>query len=97
MEGIVRELGMDMYRLLYLKQVTSMDLLYSTWNSARCYTAAWMRGWLRGEWIRVYEWLSPITVHLKLSHYLLIGYTLIQNKKVQKFVIPKKRKRYFRD
>ena len=43
-EGRVRELGMDMYRLLYLKQVTSMDLLYSTWNSARCYTAAWMRG-----------------------------------------------------
>ena len=83
MEGRVRELGMDMYRLLYLKQVTNMDLLYSTWNSARCYTAAWMRGWLRGEWIRVYEWLSPITVHLKLSHYLLIGYTLIQNRKLK--------------
>ena len=81
-EGIAGELGMDMYRLLYLKQITSMDLLYSTWNSAQCYVAAWMREYFRGEWIHVHEWLSPITVHLKLSeHSLLIGYTLIQNKK----------------
>ena len=26
-EGIVRELGMDMYTLLYLKQITNKDLL----------------------------------------------------------------------
>ena len=31
--------------------------------------------------IRVYVWLSPFAVHLKLSqHCLLIGYTPIQNK-----------------
>ena len=29
----VREFGMDMYTLLYLKQITNKDLLYSTRNS----------------------------------------------------------------
>ena len=37
-------LGMDMYTLLYLKWITNKDLLYSTWNSAQCYMAAWMGG-----------------------------------------------------
>ena len=32
-EGIVREFGMDMYTLLYLKLITSKNLLYSTGNS----------------------------------------------------------------
>ena len=35
-EGIVREFGMDMYTLLYLKWITKKDLLYRTWNSAQC-------------------------------------------------------------
>ena len=42
------------------------DLLYSTWNSAPCYVAAWMGGEFGGERISVYVWLSPFTVHLKL-------------------------------
>ena len=33
----VREFGMDMYTLLYLKQITNKDLLYSTGNSAQRY------------------------------------------------------------
>ena len=37
-----------------------------------------------GEWIHVYVWLSPFTVHLKPSHCLLIGYTPVQNKKLKK-------------
>ena len=41
-EGIVREFGMDVYTLLYLKWTTNNDLLYSTWDSAQCYVAAWM-------------------------------------------------------
>ena len=41
-EGIVREFGMDMYTLLYLKWITSKVLLYSTWKSAQCHGAAWM-------------------------------------------------------
>ena len=36
----VREFGMDMYTLLYLKWITNTDLLYSTWNSAQCYVAS---------------------------------------------------------
>ena len=29
-KGIVREFGIDMYTLLYLKRITNKDLLYST-------------------------------------------------------------------
>ena len=36
-EGIVREFGIDMYTLLYLKRITNKNLLYSTGNSAQCY------------------------------------------------------------
>ena len=39
-EGIGRTFGMEMYTLLYSKQITNKDLLYSTWNSAQCYVAA---------------------------------------------------------
>ena len=42
--GIVREFGIDMYTLLYLKWITNKDLLDSTGNSAQCYMAAWMGG-----------------------------------------------------
>ena len=38
-EGIVREFGIDMYTLLYLKWITSKDILYSTGNSAQYYVA----------------------------------------------------------
>ena len=67
--GIVREFGMDMYTLLYLKLVNIKDLMYSTENSAQCYVAAWMGGQLERKWIHVYVWLSPFTVHLKLSQH----------------------------
>ena len=33
-EGIVRKFGKLVYTLLYSKQITNKDLLYSTWNSA---------------------------------------------------------------
>ena len=65
-EGMVREFGMDMYTLLYLKWITNKDLLCSIWNSARCYVAAWMAGASGGEWIHVYVRLSPFSVHWKL-------------------------------
>ena len=68
-EGIVREFGMDMCTFLYLKWVTNKDLLYSAGNSAQSYVAAWMRGGFGGTWIHVYAWLSPFTVHLKLSQH----------------------------
>ena len=40
--GIVRESGIGMYTLLYLKWITSKDLLYSTENSTQCHVTAWM-------------------------------------------------------
>ena len=48
-KGIVREFGMDMYTLLYLKWITNKDPLSSTGNSAQCCVAAWMGGEFRGE------------------------------------------------
>ena len=66
-KGIVKEFGMDMYTLLYLKWITKKDLLYSTGNTAQFYVADWMGGWVGGEWIHVYVWLSPFPVRLKLS------------------------------
>ena len=68
-EGTVREFGIDMYTLLYLRWITSKDLLYNTGNSAQCYVAAWMGGESGGEWIHVYVWLSRFAVHLKLSQH----------------------------
>ena len=58
-----------MYTLLYLKRVTNKVLLYSTWNSAQCYVAAWMGGQFGGERIHVYAWLRPFAVNLKLSQH----------------------------
>ena len=71
-EGIVREFGTEVYTLLYLKQITSKDLLYSTGNSAQCYVAAWMGEEFGGEWIHLYVWLRPFAVRLKLSQYCLL-------------------------
>ena len=50
-ERIVREFQIDMTTLLYSKWITNKDLLYSTWNSAQCYVAAWMGGVFGEEWI----------------------------------------------
>ena len=43
--------------------------------------AVWRGGEFGGEWLYVYERLSPFAVHLTLSQTLLIGYTPIQDKK----------------
>ena len=54
-EGIVREMGMDRYTLLYLKWITEKDLLCNTGNSAQCYVPGWMEGHLReNEHIHMY-------------------------------------------
>ena len=58
---------MDMYTHQYLKWISKKDLLWSTWNSAQCYVAAWMGGEFVGEQIHVCIWLSPFAVHLELS------------------------------
>ena len=68
-EGLVREFGMDMYTLLYLKWKTNKVLLYSTGHSAQRYVAAWVGGESGGEWIHAYVWLSPSAVHPKPSQH----------------------------
>ena len=62
----LRLVSHDMYTWPYLKWITNTDLLCSTGNSAQCYKAAWMGDFV-GEWMHVYVWLSPFSVHLKLS------------------------------
>ena len=74
-EGIVREFGMDMYTLLYLRWITNKDLLYSTGNSVHCYMSVLLGREFKGEWIHVYLWLSPFAVETIAA--LLIGYTPI--------------------
>ena len=67
--GIVREFETDMNTQLYLKWISNKNLLYSTENSSQCYGAAWMGGEFGGEWIHIYVWLSPFSVHLRLSQH----------------------------
>ena len=52
-KAIVRESGIDMCTLLYLMWITNKVLLYSTGNSAQCYTTAWMGGEFGGECVCV--------------------------------------------
>ena len=69
-EETVREFGMDMYTVPYLKRITNKDLLlYNIGNSAQCYVTAWMGGKFEGEWIHVNVWLSSFAVHLKLPQH----------------------------
>ena len=60
--SIVREFGINIYSLIYLKWISNKDLLYSTGNSAECYVAAWMGGEFGGEWLHVHVWLSPFVI-----------------------------------
>ena len=50
-EGTVREFGINMYTLLYLKWITNKDPLHNTGNSAQCFVAVWMGGEFGGEWV----------------------------------------------
>ena len=53
-EGIVREFGMDMDTLLYLKWITSKDLGIA---QGTLLSVTWQHGWKRGlgeEWTHVH-------------------------------------------
>ena len=63
-----RGFGMDRYTLPCLK-LTVNQRTYGIAQITQCYVAAWMGEEFVGEWIHVYIWLSPFTVHLKLSQY----------------------------
>ena len=76
---IVREFGMDIYTVLYLKWITNKDLLYSTGNSARCYMAARVGGSL-GENGYTYMYGKSLCC-LPETITLSIRYSPLQNKK----------------
>ena len=65
---------MDMYTLLYLKEITKKDLLYSTRNSAQCYVATWMEGEFGGEWILCICTAESLCCPPETIVTLLIGY-----------------------
>ena len=74
--------SLDMYTLLYLKWITNKNLLYTTWNSAQYYVAAWMGGEFEGEWIHVHVWMSLSAVHLKLLQHCQLS--ILQYKELKK-------------
>ena len=53
-EEINWEIGIDIYTLLYTKQVTNKDLLYSTGNSTQYSVMSYMEKNLKKEWIYVH-------------------------------------------
>ena len=52
--GINWEIGIDIYTLLYIKQITNKNLLYSTGNSTQYSVMTYMRIEPKKEWIYVY-------------------------------------------
>ena len=64
---IVRELGMDMYTVLYLTWTTNRDFLYSTWNAAQCHAAAWKGAGFGQNGFMLCVWLSAFAAHLNLT------------------------------
>ena len=40
--GVNWEIGLDIYTILHMKQITNEDSLYSTENSTQCFVMAYM-------------------------------------------------------
>ena len=52
--GINWEIGIDIYTLLYIKQITNKDLMYSTGSSTQYSLMTYMGKGSKKEWIYVY-------------------------------------------
>ena len=77
--------------LLCLKWMTAEELLYSTWNSAQCYVAAWMGGGSCGRMDTRICMTESLSCSPEAITALLIAYTLTQKfkrikKHVQRFI-----------
>ena len=68
-EGTVKEFGLSMNTLLYLKWIINKVLSYNTGSSIQCYIAAWMGEELGGDQTYACVLLSPFAVHLKASQH----------------------------
>ena len=60
---------------------------YSTEYPAKCYVAAWMGEESRGEWIRVYVWLSHLDVQLEPSQHCFLAILQYKMKSFEKVCI----------
>ena len=49
--GVNQKMGIDIYTLLYTKQITNKDLLYSTGNSTQYSVMTSMEKEFKKEWI----------------------------------------------
>ena len=59
------------------------DLMYSSWNSTRCYVAAWMGGGVWGRMDTCIHMAESLCCSPEITAALLIGCTPIQNKKLK--------------
>ena len=77
-----------MHTWLYLKCLTNKDLPYSQGTLINAMCSLDGQG-IRGEWIHVYAWVSPFTVHQKLSQHCELAISSVQSlSRVQLFVTP---------
>ena len=53
-QHIDQEIGIDIYTLLYIKQITNKNLLYSTGDSSQYSVMTYMGKGSKKEWIDVY-------------------------------------------
>ena len=72
-EGIVKDFGKVMYKLLYLKWIANKNLLFSTWNCAQHYVPAWMGGGLGGEWLPCI-WMAESLHLFTWNHYNIVNW-----------------------
>ena len=71
-EGINLEVGIDIYTLLYIKQITNKDLLYSTvvlYSTTQYSVMTYSGKESKKEWIYVYVELIHFAVQLKLTQH----------------------------
>ena len=66
-EGVNWEIGIDIYTLLYIKQITNKDLMYSTGNSTQYSAMAYMGKQSRKEQMYVYVLMTHFAVQQKLT------------------------------
>ena len=59
----------DTYTLLYIKQITNNNLLYSTGNSTQCSVMTYMGIESKKEWIYIYVQLIHFAVQQKLTQH----------------------------
>ena len=78
-EGTVREFGINMYTLLYLKWLTNKVPLYSTGNSAQRHMAAWMGGKFEGRMDTCICMAESLCCLPETITTVLTGYTTVQN------------------